>query len=264
MNFKQAFIIVSVFLFFSSCKEGGTTPFESFEQSQGSTFSLPNDFDYYPTSTSKSIYEHKGYALSYVEEYEQAEWVAYFLTDADFSSQHYERPYFIQDPLVKTKSADWRNFKNSGYNKGHLCPAGDRKRNFTLYEETFLTSNVSPQLYEFNAGIWNRLEQKVRYWASTHDGVYVVTGGVLSEGLQTIGKENVAIPNYFYKVLLTHDGSKMIGFLVPHKNSNKTLYEFIVPVDTIEKMTGIDFFPALEDSIENRLEAKSDKKGWNF
>ena len=96
------------------------------------------------------------------------------------------------------------------------------------------------------------------------DGLYVVTGGVLSDNLKTIGKEDVSVPNYFYKVLLSNDGSKMIGFLVPHENSNEPLYEFVVSVDEIEKMTGIDFYPNLEDTIENQLESKSDYKGWSF
>ena len=196
---------------------------------------MDETFNFLPSSTSRAIYEHKGYTLSYVEEHEQAEWVAYYLQSSDFSSVNYDRPYFNQDPLVSTKSADWRNYKNSGYNKGHLCPAGDRKSTYKLYEETFLTSNASPQLYDFNAGIWNRLEQKTRYWAEKNKGVYVVTGGVLGENLKTIGKENVSVPKYFYKILLTKDGKNMIGFLLPHKNSEKALYEFVVSVDSIEK-----------------------------
>ena len=97
-----------------------------------------------------------------------------------------------------------------------------------------------------------------------YDGLYVVTGGVLSDNLKTIGKERVSVPNYFYKVLLSKDGNKMIGFLVPHQDSDKPLYEFVVSVDEIEKMTGIDFYPNLPDNVENQLEAKSDYKGWSF
>ena len=114
--------------------------------------------------------------------------------------------------------------------------------------------------------IWNTLEGKVRYWASKYNGIYVVTGGILNPNLKTIGKEHVAVPDYFYKVLLDNSNGeyKMIGFLVPAFDSNKPLYEFVVPVDEIEKMTGIDFYPKLEDTIENELEKKSDYKGWSF
>jgi endonuclease G len=180
------------------------------------------------------------------------------------SNANFTRPYFNQDKSVKTKSADWRNYKKSGYNKGHLCPAADRKSSYKMYETTFLTSNASPQLYDFNSGIWNRLEQKVRYWAERYDGVYVVTGGVLENGLKTIGTENVAVPNYFYKIILTKDKTNMIGFLMPHQDSNKPLYSFVVPVDEIEKMTGIDFFKDLPDDLENKLESNNGYKNWKF
>lgn len=221
-------------------------------------------FDFYPTSTTGVIIHRDGFAFSYAEEYEQSEWVAYQLSDKDLTHNDFDRPFFVEDPKVKTHSADWRNYKKSGYDKGHLCPAGDRKSSYKEFEETFFTSNISPQRHDFNDGVWNRLEQKVRYWAKKNDGIYVVTGGVLNENLKTIGKEKVAVPNYFYKVLMTKDRSKMIGFLVPHKDSNKPLYEFVTDVDAIEKMTGIDFFPKLPDALEKKLEQSDDYKNWSF
>lgn len=222
--------------------------------------------DFLPSSTTNQIVVHDNYTLSYVEKYEQAEWVAYELTATDLSNFNYKRPFFIEDHQVKTGSADWRNYKRSGYDKGHLCPAGDRKFSKKAYDETFLTSNISPQKHDFNDGIWNRLEQKVRYWATKYNGIYVVTGGVLENGLATIGNENVAVPKYFYKVLLdeNNDNYKMIGFLVPAADSDKALYEFVVPVDEIERRTGIDFFSQLDDATENRLEKSSDYKSWSF
>jgi|SRR6218665_13173 len=222
--------------------------------------------DFLPQSTTKSVVIHKGYILSYDEKYEQAEWVAYKLSNSELGRADYERPFFIQDPAVKTQSADWRNYKKSGYDKGHLCPAGDRKSSRASFEETFYTSNISPQLHDFNNGVWNRLEQKTRYWAGKYGYVYVITAGVLNSGLKTIGTEKVAVPDYFYKVLLTKNEGRyhMIGFLVPHAKSNKALYEFVVPVDEIEKRTGIDFFSQLDDVTENRLERSADYKNWSF
>ena len=234
------------------------------ESQQSSTYLKDATFDFLPTSTSNDVYSNDAYSFSYKEEYEQSEWVAYELTKKDMPNADYKRPYFNQDKSVTTKSADWRNFKNTKYNKGHLCPAADRKSSYAMYEMTFLTSNASPQLYDFNAGIWNRLEQKIRYWAERYNGVYVVTGGVLEDGLKTIGKEDVAVPNYFYKVILTKDKANMIGFLVPHKDSDKPLYSFVVPVDEIEKKTGIDFFSALPDAIEDKLEANKGYQNWKF
>lgn len=223
-------------------------------------------FDYLPTSTTGTIIKHKGYQLSYNEQHEQAEWVAYSLHKNDIVYTNHKRPFFIVDPKVRTKSADWRNYKNSGYDKGHLCPAGDKRYSKKAHDETFYTSNVSPQNHQFNAGIWNKLEQKTRYWAKKYNHLYVVTGGILEKNLKTIGKDRVSVPNYFYKIILdyTEPEIKAIAFLIPHKDSSKPLYEFVVSIDELEQKTGVDFFPSLPNSIENKLEANTNYKNWSF
>ncbi|MEE9407152.1 MAG: DNA/RNA non-specific endonuclease [Polaribacter sp.] len=225
-----------------------------------------NGFNYLPTSTTNQIIKHNGYTLSYSEKHEQAEWVAYSLNKKDIVYTNRKRPYFNVDPKVKTKSAHWRSYKNSGYDRGHLCPAGDRRLTVDSYNETFLTSNISPQKHDFNAGIWNKLEQKTRYWAKKHNHLYVVTGGILQNNLPTIGKDKISVPKQFYKILLdyTQPEIKTIAFLFPHKESKKPLYEFVISIDELEQKTGIDFFPNLPDDIENRLEASSSYKNWSF
>ncbi len=217
-----------------------------------------------PSSTTNQIIHHSNYSLSYSETHEQAEWVAYELKKSHLSNSNFKRPYFEIDKAVTTGAAHWRNYKKSGYDRGHLCPAGDRKFSREAHDETFLTSNISPQRHDFNSGVWNRLEQKVRYWAKKYDGVFVVTGGVLKGNLKTIGTEDVAVPNQFYKILIDNNTgeTKMIAFLMPHKDSNQPLYKFVVSVDEIEKLTSIDFFPELNDTIENQLEASSNYKNW--
>lgn len=224
-----------------------------------------NDF-FLPSSTTGQVIHHAGYSLSYHETFEQAEWVAYELKRSHLSGTNYKRPYFEIDKAVKTKAAHWKNYKKSGYTRGHLCPAADRKYSKEAHDETFLTSNISPQTFAFNAGIWNRLEEKVRYWADKNDGVFVVTGGILKSDLHVIGTEHVAIPDHFYKVILDYNGgnAKMLAFLIKHEESSRPLYEYVVSTDKIEALTGIDFFPQLEDGLENRLERSSDYKNWSF
>jgi len=233
---------------------------------QGSTVKQQTNEYFLPTSTTGQIVHHEGYSLSYSESHEQAEWVAYELKKEQLSNANFERPYFEIDNAVKTGAASWKNYKNSGYDRGHLCPAGDRNYSESAYDETFLTSNITPQEHDFNAGIWNTLEQKVRYWANKYDGIFVVTGGVLEKGLQTIGEEQVAVPKRFYKIILDNNKGhiKMIAFLIPHQNSEDPLYKFVVSVDEVEKLTGIDFFPELDDSIVSKLEASSNYKNWSF
>ena len=222
------------------------------------------DNDFLPTSTTGAIVAHAYYTLSYAEAHEQAEWVAYELSEKHLTKDDRKRPYFVKDRQVKSKSADWRNYKKSGYDRGHLCPAGDRRFTYDAYHETFLTSNISPQNHEFNAGVWNSLEQKVRFWADKYKGVYVVTGGVLKGGLKTIGDERVSVPDEFYKIVMdASDGKvKAIAFLIPNKNTNKSFYDYVTTIDAIEKKTGIDFFPKLSEAIEKQLESKVDLKSW--
>lgn len=250
------FIITLFFLFiFFSC-----------EEDNNSSPLINSDFNYLPTSTTDALVYHKYYTLSYAEKYEQAEWVAYKLDKDHISYIVLERPYFIQDDKVKTGSADWRNYKDSGYTKGHLLPAADRKFNIEAYNETFLTSNISPQIYEFNAGVWLRLEEKTRYWAKKYDELYVITGGILTSDLETIGYEAVAVPKYFYKIILDNREPeiKAIAFLMPHEESDAPIYEFVTTIDKIESLTNIDFFSILPDELENQLESSSDYKNWSF
>lgn len=217
-----------------------------------------------PSSTTGQVIHHQGYSLSYSEPHEQAEWVAYELKKSHLSKANYKRPYFEVDQAVKTGAASWKNYKDSGYDRGHLCPAGDRRYSKQAYDETFLTSNISPQDPEFNAGIWNELEQAVRHWANKYDGVFVVTGGILKGNLTTIGQERVAVPDQFYKIVYDPGNEKMIAFLMPNKNSGAPLREFVVSVDSVEALTGIDFFPELEDTLEDHLEAMVDYRLWSL
>lgn len=223
-------------------------------------------FNYLPSTTTGVVIKHNGYQLSYNEQHEQAEWVAYSLSKNDIIYNNFKRPYFINDPKVKTKSANWRSYKKSGYDRGHLCPAGDKRYSKEAHDETFYTSNITPQKHDFNAGIWNKLEQKTRYWAKKYNQLYIVTGGILNPNLKTIGKDKISVPNEFYKIILdyTKPEIKAIAFLFPHKESKKPLYDFVVSIDELEQKTGIDFFPNLPNAIETKLEASSSYKNWSF
>ncbi len=222
--------------------------------------------DFWPSSTTGEIVDHNYYSLSYHETYEQAEWVFYHLEKKQLTDDDRKRPYFVEDPYVSTKSADWKNYKGSGYDRGHLCPAGDRRFSEQAYNETFYTSNITPQDKDFNAGIWNRLEQQVRYWAKKYGSVYVITGGVLEENLPDIGIEEVAVPRFFYKIVAKENQGKVmvIAFLIKHEESAAPLKKFAVSVDTLETITGIDFFHNMQDSVQQQIERTMNLDDWQF
>ncbi|MCR9228589.1 MAG: DNA/RNA non-specific endonuclease [Flavobacteriaceae bacterium] len=237
------------------------------------TYSDPNgsrtnvvDSSFLPSSTTGEIVEHRYYTLSYSEPHEQAEWVAYTLKLEHLTYDDRERPYFIEDPKVSTKSADWRNYRASGYDRGHLLPAGDRRFSKQAYNETFYTSNISPQDKHFNAGIWNRLEQQVRYWCKKNGELFVVTGGVLEDGLPEIGDENVDVPRAYYKIVLTGSSgnAKVLAFLIPAEERKEPLQDFLVTIDEVEKRTGINFFEMMPETWQSRMESKVDTDGWKF
>lgn len=222
--------------------------------------------DFLPSSTTGEIVKHEFYTLSYSEHHEQAEWVAYELKKSHLTHDDRKRPYFIEDPKVSSKSADWKNYRGSGYDRGHLCPAGDRRFSEQAYNETFYTSNISPQDKEFNAGVWNRLEQQVRTWCRRYGDLVVITGGVLEEGLEEIGEEDVDVPRAFYKIILRKEGEQMkvLAFLMDARESQAPLDTFLVPVTLLEARTGLDFFQKQPKSWQDRLEKTVDASVWDF
>lgn len=225
-----------------------------------------NALNWLPSSNGMQIVHHQNYSLAYNEKHEQAGWVAYTLKKEHITNDDRKRPYFEIDDQVHTTAAHWRNYKGSGYDRGHLCPAGDRRFSLDAYNETFLTSNISPQDHDFNSGVWNRLEIQTRRWAKKYGQIQVVTAGILHHNLPTIGTEAVSIPDYFYKILYRKKGDQhmAIAFKIPHRESNKPLFSFLVSIDQLEQETGIDFFQNFADTEEAKFERSIHKTNWKF
>jgi len=218
-----------------------------------------------PTHTGELI-KHQNYILSYSEKFEQAQWVAYELNASETTGLIKRADNFRPDPIVKTGSANLNDYKGSGYDRGHLAPAADMGFSAAAMSESFYMSNMSPQKPSFNRGIWKNLETQVRNWAKAYDQIYVVTGAVLKPGLPIIGKNRVAVPEKYYKIIFREKAghSDMIAFLMDNKKSDRPLNSHVVSVDRIEKLTGIDFFPQLPDEVEKTLEAKQSTQNWTF
>ncbi len=222
-----------------------------------------------PTSSSNEIIKRSYYVLSYSEEHEQAEWVAYKLTKASIQVPNVDRTNdFRPDPKVRKGSASPKDYYSTGYDRGHLVPAGDMAFSKRAMTETFYMSNISPQIRNFNGGIWRELEENVRNWAYRFNELYVVSGPVLNTGVrERIGGNKVAVPDQYFKVILdvSEPELKGIAFLIPNEISTKPLNEFAVSIDEVEKLTGIDFFyyydtEAYESSFDLSLWEFDDKK----
>jgi len=218
------------------------------------------------TNSKDKIITHTGYSLLYNETHEQANWIAYDLT-AEETNKLFERTdNFISDPKVKTGTASDKDYEGSGYDRGHLAPASDMGWSSTAMAESFYYSNMSPQTPSFNRGIWKKLEELVRTWAVENNTVYVVTGPVLTNGLQTIGPNKISVPNYYYKVILDYSepNIKGIGFILPNIGSKEQLQYYAVTIDSVEKLTGIHFFPLLPDDQEELIEKTLCIKCWSW
>lgn len=223
--------------------------------------------NYLPSVTgTNQVVKHTYYTLSYANAYEQSEWVAYELTKTRVNKGIEERGNnFRPDASVKLGSATPDDYKSTGYDRGHLAPAKDMSFDATAMSESFFMSNMSPQEPGFNRGIWKELEEQVRDYAVQCDHVYVVTGPILPANIvKRVGKNKVAVPKSYYKVLLDMTGSshKGIAFILPNEDSDKHLKEFVVTIDDVEKKTGLNFFPTLSKTDEAKLEAKSDITQW--
>ena len=216
-------------------------------------------------STNGEMVKHRYYTLSYIEKYEQSEWVAYKLTRDLLKLPNVPRSdWFNEDPYVKTGSAKHRDYSSSGYTRGHLVPSGDMSFDKVAEAETFYMSNMVPQLKVVNNGIWKELEEQTRDWTYQNDEVYIVSGPIFDSNPKFI-KNNVAIPTAFYKIILDvkQPKTKAIAFIIPHEKSEKHLREYAVTIDSLESITNIDFFANfLDKPTMEKLESKIDLSQW--
>ncbi|HKK69207.1 MAG TPA: DNA/RNA non-specific endonuclease [Bacteroidales bacterium] len=211
---------------------------------------------------------HKYYALTYNEDHEIANWAAYSLTKKETHPIVDRSYYYATDPGVETQTATKNDYNGSGYDRGHLIPARDMAFNQTAQDEVNYMSNITPQNRGFNRGIWRTLEARVRKWSVQYDSVMVVTGPLTDSIIDTIGKENtVSVPAAFYKTLLVRNDTlnSAVAFVIPNeKASGKSHLDFAITVDSLETLTGYDFFPLLPRKLENNIESKIDTAFWDL
>lgn len=223
--------------------------------------------------------EFKYYSLCYRETYEQAEWSAECIKSSMLQKNASRSNDFRPDDKISTGSATLADYKSSGYDRGHLVPAADMSFDADAMSETFYMSNMSPQAPQFNRGIWVNLETQVRVWAQKFGKIYVVSGPVLNKSAQefpSIGKNQVSVSEFYYKVILapvykneedkiTPEDSESvmaIGFIIPNQKCEKEFWDYAVSIDEVENITNIDFFPQLEDSLENQVESVFQLEDW--
>ena len=208
-------------------------------------------------SDEDTVIHHSGFSLRYAEQHQQAYWVSYYLDASRMVSVAKRSDNFRSDPHIPSLSATIADYKNSGYDRGHLAPAADMSWSEITMSESFYFSNMSPQTPSFNRGIWKKLEEQVRKWVNDSTIIHIATGPILEEGLPYIGPNKVSIPTYYYKAILkqTDTDFEGIAFVLKNESSSKPLTDFIITIDSLEQLTQLNFFHTLPDSIETRVES---------
>lgn len=190
---------------------------------------------------------------------------------------------FQHDPMVPATeqpnvrgefSGSYYPNSNSYYQRGHICASEDRVYSQEANEQTFYMTNMMPQVGNFNGGIWQKMEARVRTLAKQVDTLYVCKGGTIDNGSQIVGrtKSGFIVPRYFFMALLgkNKQGYKAMGFWAEHLNVDKSsdnLSNYIVNVSTLQQLTGIDFFCNLPDDVESHVETlnvENVKRTWGF
>lgn len=213
----------------------------------------------------EQIIEYTGMTVSFNKDMHVPNWVAYELTATETCGEETRSNRFMTDPEVEG-CASPADYKNTGFDRGHMAPAADMKWSRQAMEESFYMTNIVPQVRSLNSGTWGRLENKCRQRAQTDSAVIIISGPVLTDEIEMrLGTTGVAVPKRLFKVILSpySNPPQAIGFIIPNGTIKGGMMSCAVPVDSVEKVTGHDFFSALPDDIENELESQVNFNQWS-
>lgn len=208
----------------------------------------------------------QGYALMFNTQTKTPLWVAEHLKQENVFGSAARQTQFSPDPEIPAKfQAHKSDYSHTGFDQGHMAPAADFSQNQELMDQSFLFSNVVPQNADNNRHIWASLEKKVRTWLGKRGELYVITGPVFYNdqthergiNLPRMGENQIAVPNYIFKIIYDANTKNAIAFMVPNVPlEEKTLPQYIVTVKDIENVTGLNFFTALSPADKNAVETR--------
>lgn len=213
----------------------------------------------YPGKYKNEIVLHRtGYTVSYNVYYKNPNWVAWELTREETKGETDRYDKFMPDPDLPEPRVVHKDYTRSGYDRGHMAPAADMKWSKQAMIESFYMSNICPQVGNLNRGDWNDLEELSRDWAEKYGRIYIACGPIFdSKSPKRIGEHKVAVPDRFFKVILIYNRKNPIamGFIFKNIAHSQDIEKYMVTVDSVENVTGMDFFSKLPDNVENRIES---------
>ncbi len=214
----------------------------------------------------EKILKREGYTVSYNVRERQPNYVAWVLSPARVKGSARRCSTFFHDPeLSDDERSTLDDYRSSGYDRGHMCPAGDNKWSSTAMIESFYLSNVCPQKHTLNGGSWRVLEEACRKWVGQrNENIYIVSGTVFKKDERKLIHRRVRVPAYFFKTLLCLDKGheKGIGFIFCNDTSDQPVEQHVCSIDSIEKLTGYDLYASLSQSLQQKLESQSCLRIW--
>ena len=213
----------------------------------------------------EQILFRKSYVISYNRETKCPNWVLWELT-REHADGNIKRPdyAFHEDMEVPSPRAELVDYRGSGYDRGHMCPAGDNKWDEDAMYESFLMTNMCPQNQQLNSGLWNQIEMQCRYWAKKYGKLYIVCGPIYLRGeYQTIGPNRVMVPEAFFKAVICLDGeTKGIAFVCRNTNGDRKKDYYVNTIRQVERITGYCLFPNLDEEIVEQVKDYADIDEW--
>ncbi len=178
-------------------------------------------------------------------------------------------PFQTDPAIAESAQASIYEYMNNNpyYARGHIVASADRLCNQDANGQTFYMTNIQPMSSDFNSGIWEKIEEKIRGFATMYvkeasDTMFVCKGGTIDNDSQILGytTNHFIIPKYYFAAVLlkTTKGNKAIGFYIEHKtwSDNTSLIPHVMNIAKLQDLTGIDFFCNLPDSEEDKLESR--------
>lgn len=218
-----------------------------------------------PDSLPQQVKEYAGFTVNFNRENKTPNYVAWELLDEESNGSKGRSNKFWTDFEIEG-CPNTRDYTRSGYDRGHMCPAADQKWSREAMEDCFVMANICPQKNDLNSKAWKTLENKERQWAQRDSALVIIAGPVYSRhDSERIGAAGVRVPGAFFKVLLAPyvDEPRGIAFVYPNMMSPGNMQDYAMSIDELEEILGYDFFPALPDEIEKKVESYYSFKEWN-
>lgn len=215
----------------------------------------------------------EGYVIGHDGRLKIPVWVQYELSRGDLTGTEARSNDFRADATIPYRyRAETEDYEGSGYDQGHMAPAGDMSRSERVMSESFLLSNMAPQVgVGFNRDIWRSLETAVRGWVQQRGRLTIITGPIFAVDndqvtYDVIGENNVAVPTHFYKIVVDNndpDNVQALAFMMPNENlSGHNYSEYLTRIDDVESAAGIDFLSALPAAVQHTVESTRADDVW--